>query len=111
MAKKTRRFNVNGKNILVLLLMLGCGGVSHAAEVTFKGPYDDETEQQRDARMAWWREARFGLFIHWGVYAVPACTVICEPRGSYGVTHYIRSHYSNAFIDNLWFLSSACLTC
>jgi alpha-L-fucosidase len=27
-----------------------------------------------DERMAWWREARFGLFIHWGVYAVPACT-------------------------------------
>lgn len=23
-----------------------------------------------DERMAWWREARFGLFIHWGVYAV-----------------------------------------
>ena len=22
--------------------------------------------------MAWWREARFGMFIHWGVYAVPA---------------------------------------
>ena len=28
--------------------------------------------QQRDARMAWWREAKFGMFIHWGVYAVPA---------------------------------------
>ncbi len=25
-----------------------------------------------DARMKWWREARFGMFIHWGVYAVPA---------------------------------------
>ena len=23
-----------------------------------------------DDRMAWWREARFGLFIHWGLYAV-----------------------------------------
>ena len=23
----------------------------------------------RDERMAWWREARFGMFIHWGVYA------------------------------------------
>ena len=23
-------------------------------------------------RMAWWREARFGMFIHWGLYAVPA---------------------------------------
>jgi len=31
-----------------------------------------ETPAQRDARMAWWREARFGMFIHWGIYAVPA---------------------------------------
>ncbi|MDB5327039.1 MAG: hypothetical protein JWM57_2608 [Phycisphaerales bacterium] len=31
-----------------------------------------ETPAQRDARMAWWREARFGMFIHWGVYSVPA---------------------------------------
>jgi alpha-L-fucosidase len=23
-------------------------------------------------RMAWWREARFGMFIHWGLYAIPA---------------------------------------
>lgn len=22
--------------------------------------------------MAWWREARFGLFIHWGLYSIPA---------------------------------------
>jgi alpha-L-fucosidase len=25
-----------------------------------------------DRRIAWWREARFGLFIHWGLYAIPA---------------------------------------
>ena len=31
-----------------------------------------ETPAQRDARMEWFREARFGLFIHWGVYSVPA---------------------------------------
>ncbi len=23
-------------------------------------------------RMAWWEEARFGMFIHWGIYTVPA---------------------------------------
>jgi len=34
----------------------------------------DETPEQRDARMKWWREARFGMFIHWGVYSVPAGT-------------------------------------
>lgn len=22
--------------------------------------------------MKWWREAKFGMFIHWGLYAVPA---------------------------------------
>jgi alpha-L-fucosidase len=31
-----------------------------------------ETKAQHDARMAWWREAKFGMFIHWGVYSVPA---------------------------------------
>jgi len=31
-----------------------------------------ESAAQRDARMQWWREARFGLFIHWGLYSVPA---------------------------------------
>jgi alpha-L-fucosidase len=25
-----------------------------------------ETPAQRDARLAWWRDARFGMFIHWG---------------------------------------------
>src|SRR5438445_13031757 len=25
-----------------------------------------------EERMQWWREARFGMFIHWGVYSVPA---------------------------------------
>lgn len=33
---------------------------------------DTETKAQRDARMAWWREARFGMFIHWGLYSIPA---------------------------------------
>ncbi len=31
-----------------------------------------ETPAERDARMQWWRDAKFGMFIHWGIYAVPA---------------------------------------
>jgi alpha-L-fucosidase len=34
--------------------------------------HGEETKAERDARMAWWREAKFGMFIHWGVYSVPA---------------------------------------
>ncbi len=31
-----------------------------------------ETPAQREVRLKWFKEARFGMFIHWGVYAVPA---------------------------------------
>ena len=32
----------------------------------------NETETQKAQRMAWWKDARFGMFIHWGLYALPA---------------------------------------
>ncbi|MFC1500419.1 alpha-L-fucosidase [Candidatus Zixiibacteriota bacterium] len=32
----------------------------------------DRFETDKDRRMEWWREARFGLFIHWGLYSIPA---------------------------------------
>jgi alpha-L-fucosidase len=34
-------------------------------------PRAHETKAQRDSRMHWWRQARFGMFIHWGLYSVP----------------------------------------
>jgi alpha-L-fucosidase len=44
-------------------------GACAESEGTASAP---ESRPQRDQRMAWWREARFGMFIHWGVYSVPA---------------------------------------
>ena len=34
--------------------------------------YLEESKEDFDERMAWWRDAKFGMFIHWGPYAVPA---------------------------------------
>ena len=31
-----------------------------------------ETEAEKAQRMKWWTDARFGMFIHWGLYALPA---------------------------------------
>lgn len=28
--------------------------------------------RNHDERKAWWREARFGMFIHWGIYSLAA---------------------------------------
>ncbi|MEK6478079.1 alpha-L-fucosidase [Catalinimonas sp. 4WD22] len=32
----------------------------------------NESEEDFDKRMEWWRDAKFGMFIHWGPYAIPA---------------------------------------
>ena len=32
----------------------------------------DETPEEKVARMKWWTDARFGMFIHWGLYAQAA---------------------------------------
>jgi alpha-L-fucosidase len=31
-----------------------------------------ETDAQKIQRLKWWTDARFGMFIHWGLYALPA---------------------------------------
>ncbi|MBE7177308.1 MAG: alpha-L-fucosidase [Mucilaginibacter polytrichastri] len=31
-----------------------------------------ETDAEKTARMAWWTDARFGMFIHWGLYSLAA---------------------------------------
>jgi alpha-L-fucosidase len=49
------------KKIFILLIVCFCILFSLNAQT------NDSNE-----RMKWWREARFGMFIHWGVYAVPA---------------------------------------
>ncbi len=50
--------------LLFMLLMVSC------KQKTID--YLAESKTDKDARMEWWREARFGMFIHWGLYAVPA---------------------------------------
>ncbi|MBI5021570.1 MAG: alpha-L-fucosidase [Ignavibacteriales bacterium] len=40
--------------------------------ITYTQSIQPETKSEYNARMAWWKEARFGLFIHWGLYSVPA---------------------------------------
>jgi len=57
---------------LCMVVMLGC-----AREAT-KPPSPTLPTGKRipskDERMKWWRDARLGMFIHWGIYSVPAGT-------------------------------------
>ncbi|MEZ4610402.1 MAG: alpha-L-fucosidase [Caldilineaceae bacterium] len=45
---------------------------------------------QNDPRLDWWRAAKFGLFIHWGLYAIPAGE--WEGRRIPGISEWIMQH-------------------
>jgi alpha-L-fucosidase len=53
-------------SILFLILFL-----MSATQISNAQPLK-ETEAQKTLRMKWWTDARFGMFIHWGLYALPA---------------------------------------
>jgi len=63
-------------NLLALVsfsLLLSCRQEKPAEEdVQTTTNYLNEPREDFDSRMEWWRDARFGMFIHWGAYAVPA---------------------------------------
>jgi alpha-L-fucosidase len=50
----------------------------------------DETPAQHDARLKWFQEARFGLFIHWGVYAVPHGFWNGKPAGAEWIMNHAK---------------------
>jgi len=41
-------------------------------EIPAKIDYINESDSDKATRMEWWKDARFGMFIHWGLYAIPA---------------------------------------
>ncbi len=51
----------------ILIILLFCS--TFLVNVKAQQP---ESRAERDRRMEWWRDAGFGMFIHWGVYSVPA---------------------------------------
>ena len=53
--------------IIIILLLALFLQETKAQQKLFK-----ETEDQKKERMAWWTNDRFGMFIHWGLYALPA---------------------------------------
>ncbi|TWU31962.1 alpha-L-fucosidase [Novipirellula artificiosorum] len=61
----------NRRNVVAILAMFSVL-ISCNTSLSLDNEQVAETSAERDARMQWWREARFGMFIHWGFYAVPA---------------------------------------
>ena len=57
----------------------------------------DEPAIENDLRLEWWRDSRFGMFIHWGLYAVPAGE--WEGQEIAGIGEWIMS-YANISVED-----------
>ena len=66
--------------VLIFAALVAGNAVSSFAQQTQRSsvrqplaqPVRAESKAAHDRRMKWFRDARFGMFIHWGLYAVPA---------------------------------------
>lgn len=66
-------------------------------------PVPTESKQERDTRIEWWREARFGMFIHWGIYSVPAGTY--QGRQIPDIGEWIMNHAKIPVAEYAWYAS------
>ena len=57
------------KTILISVLLLTFPLSLSAQE---RPSWVKETKAEKEKRMAWWTHDRFGMFIHWGLYSLPA---------------------------------------
>ena len=56
---------------LAAALLVALGASSALAQAPAAAA-DPESPEAKKARLAWFHQAKFGLFIHWGLYAIPA---------------------------------------
>src|SRR5690349_23246468 len=60
-------------NLSVMVALLVFGITAGATQLFAQTPAaNTESPEARQARLAWFKQAKYGLFIHWGLYAIPA---------------------------------------
>ncbi|MBN2652527.1 MAG: alpha-L-fucosidase [Spirochaetales bacterium] len=80
--------------LIITVSVLSCASLT-PSPVEIEGPYGNYQADwaELDAREVpqWYKDAKFGIFIHWGVYSVPAYA----PRGAYAEWYW--KHYMRKF--------------
>ncbi len=68
------RFSLSNALLLLLILLFSCQPAKKedAGSTLTDDQILNESEEDFDERMEWWTNDKFGMFIHWGPYAVPA---------------------------------------
>ncbi|MBB3188710.1 alpha-L-fucosidase [Microbacter margulisiae] len=72
--RQRKPFRILFSGIMFCFLGITVAKAAQAGDKTVSGVTATPAITTTDStqRMAWWEKARFGMFIHWGIYAVPA---------------------------------------
>jgi alpha-L-fucosidase len=77
--------------LALLLLLMTAPRTNFAQTYQPEWPSLDKRETP-----GWWTDAKFGIFIHWGLYSVPAYAPVNEVKGVY---EKYAEHYENRLIQ------------
>ncbi len=53
-------------------LLIFCLAFVTSSLLMAQTPNGSAESKQNDPKMQWWKDAKFGMFIHWGIYSVPS---------------------------------------
>ena len=56
----------------VRALALAVAALALSLPLSSQSPSPKPPDPAKEKRLEWFREAKYGLFIHWGLYAIPA---------------------------------------
>jgi alpha-L-fucosidase len=85
-------------SLLLIALLAACSGPKKP-EVTESDPYaaDWESLSKHNASPEWFRDAKLGIYFHWGVYSVPAYGSEWYPRQMHFENHDIYRHHVETY--------------
>ena len=100
-------------NVMLLVFLIACNPEHSTYQVktdTFVSPKGTAVFQPDSASIAdnykipdWFRDAKFGIFIHWGVYSVPAFGNEWYPREMYLKDSRVYQHHIEKYGDQTEF--------
>jgi len=84
---------------MILMILISSGPLQAQKKI------GTETLEQKEKRMKWWTDARFGMFIHWGLYALPARHEWVQSRekiSEQDYDKYFKNFNPDQFQPKLW---------
>jgi len=86
--------------VLPMAILLCVAGFSRSGSENSCGRYEPTWESLKKYRAPeWFKDAKFGIFIHWGVYAVPAYSSEWYPRQMYQKNERAYHHHRSIWGD------------